>query len=56
MITSFSFDQSLISKHSIEAEASQEHYETNDMLNEALQTENLKIDRERFFRREERFL
>ena len=43
-------------KHSIEAEMSQEHYETNGTRIEALHRENLMKNCEPVLRREERFL
>ena len=43
-------------KHSNEAEMSCEYTETNDMRNDALNMENLKIDRRPVLRREELFL
>ena len=48
MISSFSFDQSLISSVQLKAEMSQEHYETNGTRNDSLNNENLMKDRERF--------
>ena len=43
-------------KHSIEAEMSQEHYETNGTRIEALHRENLMNNHEHVLRREERLL